>query len=150
VDTYLKQFVIFSLEGNEYGIDISLVTTIEKSISMARVPRTPAYIMGVINLRGEIIPVVDMRTMFDYPQKADTEDTRIIVLTINETVVGIRVDAVAEVAALTQDSIENTVNVNNDEINNYIMGVGKINNRIITLLNMEKFLDSVSGQTRLQ
>ena len=150
MDTYLKQFVIFSLEGNEYGIDISLVTTIEKSISMARVPRTPAYIMGVINLRGEIIPVVDMRTMFDYPQKADTEDTRIIVLTINETVVGIRVDAVAEVAALTQDSIENTVNVNNDEINNYIMGVGKINNRIITLLNMEKFLDSVSGQTRLQ
>jgi purine-binding chemotaxis protein CheW len=132
-----KQYVVFKLGKEEYGIDIQKVTTIEKVMTIARVPKTPVYIKGVINLRGEIIPIIDLRTRFKLPEAEATEDTRIIIIKIEEISVGFIVDAVDEVMQLTEDAVENVSSFSNDLSMDYILGVGKINDRIVTLLNLE-------------
>lgn len=135
-----KQFIVFRLGKEEYGIDIQKVTTIERMMSIARVPKTPATIKGVTNLRGEIIPIMSLRTRFGLPEIETTEDTRIIIIKIEDISVGIIVDSVAEVLQLQEDSIESVSNFNTDLSMDYIMGVGKVDNRIVTLLNLERLL----------
>lgn len=140
-NTGVKQFLIFKIAKEEYAVEIQMVTTIiEKNIDIARVPKTPDYIKGVINLRGEIIPVMDIRKKFELPEIEDTEDTRIIVLKVDEIVIGIIVDAVAEVVNFTDDSIENITGFSSGHLMDYIYGVGKINDRIVTILNLEKLI----------
>lgn len=135
-----RQFVVFKLGNEEYGIDIQKVTTIEKMLTIARVPRTPDYIKGVINLRGEIIPIIGLRTKFSLSETEETEDTRIIIIKIEEVSVGMIVDAVAEVLHLPEDSMENITNFSNDLSMDFILGVGKLEDRIVTLLNLEKLI----------
>lgn len=135
-----KQFVVFRLGKEEYGIDIKKVTTIERMMNIARVPKTPASIKGVTNLRGEIIPIMDLRTRFNLPNLEECEDTRIIIIKIEDLSVGIIVDSVAEVLQLQEDSIENVSNFNSNLSMDYIMGVGKVDNRIVTLLNLEMLI----------
>ncbi len=140
--TDVRQFLVFKIGDQEYGVDIQKVTTIiEKDMNIARVPKTPDYIKGVINLRGEIIPVMSIRKRFELPEVEDTEETRIIVLRTDDIVIGIIVDAVAEVIRLTDDSIENVSNFNNDIMMEYIYGVGKVNDKIVSILNIEKLID---------
>lgn len=138
VDT--KQFVVFRLGQEEYGVDIQKVTTIEQVKHITRVPKTPAFIKGVINLRGDIIPIMDLRKRFNLAEVDNTEDTRIIIIKLDEVFVGIIVDSVAEVLQLTEDSIENITNFSNDLSLDYLLGVGKVNDRIVTLLNIEKLV----------
>ena len=95
-----KQFVVFRLGDEEYGTDIIKVTVIERMLNIARVPTTPAYIRGVINLRGDIIPVMDLRTRLGLPEKAEDDDTRIIIFDINKIVFGTIVDSFSEVLQL--------------------------------------------------
>ena len=140
VGAELKQFVVFNLGKEEYGLDIQKVTTIEKLMTIARVPKTPKFIKGVINLRGEIIPTVDLRTRFNLPEIDETEDTRIIIIKIDELSVGLIVDLVLEVLQLAEDSMENITSFSSDLSMDYILGVGKIDGRIITLLNLEKLI----------
>lgn len=137
----LRKFLVFNLSTEEYGIDIQKITTIiEKDMSIARVPKTPAYLKGVINLRGEIIPVINLRRRFNLADGEDTEETRIIIVKFEEIVVGLIVDSVAEVVELDEDSIENITNIAGELSLDYIMGVGKVEGRIITLLNLEKLI----------
>ena len=137
----LRKFLVFNLGTEEYGIDIQKITTIiEKDMSIARVPKTPAYLKGVINLRGEIIPVINLRRRFNLADGEDTEETRIIIVKFEEIVVGLIVDSVAEVVELDEDSIENITNIAGELSLDYIMGVGKVEGRIITLLNLEKLI----------
>ena len=135
-----RQFVVFKLGNEEYGIDIQKVTTIEKMMTIARVPRTPDFIKGVINLRGEIIPIIDLREKFSLSKTEETEDTRIIIIKIEEISAGMIVDAVAEVLHLPEDSMENITNFSNDLSMDFILGVGKLEDRIVTLLNLEKLI----------
>lgn len=135
-----KQYVVFKLGKEEYGVDIKKVTTIERMMQIARVPKTPDFIKGVINLRGEIIPIMDLRLRFNMPVSEETEDTRIIIIKIEDMSVGIIVDAVAEVLELSEDAIENITSFSSDMSVDYILGVGKVNGRIVTLLNIEKLL----------
>ena len=135
-----RQFVVFKLGNEEYGIDIQKVTTIEKMMTIARVPRTPDFIKGVINLRGEIIPIIDLRAKFSLSKTEETEDTRIIIIKIEEISAGMIVDAVAEVLHLPEDSMENITNFSNDLSMDFILGVGKLEDRIVTLLNLEKLI----------
>lgn len=135
-----RQYVIFKLEKEEYGVDIQKVTTIERILSIARVPKTPDFIKGVINLRGEIIPVIDLRKKFNIPSIEETEDTRIIIIKIGEISAGIVVDAVAEVTQLSEESIETVSSFSSEYATDYILGVGKLDNRIITLLDLEKLV----------
>lgn len=136
-----KQFLVFKLDREEFGIDIKLITTIiEKDMSIARVPDTPDFISGVINLRGEIVPIMDLRRRFGLPSVEDTESTRIIIVKIDDIVLGIIVDQVTEVIQLNDDSIENVTNFSSDLSMDYIFGVGKINDRIVTILKLDKLL----------
>ncbi len=143
-----KQYVVFMLGKENYGVDIQKVTTIEKIMSFARVPKTPDYVKGVINLRGEIIPVIDLRTKFGMEITEETEETRIIILKINEIPLGIIVDEVDEVLNLTEETIENVANFTNDLSMDYILGVGKVDGRIVTLLNLEKLADVSENNER--
>ena len=137
----MKKFLIFKLGNEEYGIDIHKVTTIiEKEMNIARVPKTPTFLKGVINLRGEIIPVISLRLKFGLPEDAFNEDTRIIIIKLDEITIGLIVDSVAEVLELDEDSTESITNIAGELSLDYITGVGKANGRIITLLNLEKMV----------
>lgn len=136
-----NQYVVFLLGKENYGVDIHSVTTIEKMLPFARVPKTPDYIKGVINLRGEIVPIMDIRTRFGMELKEETDETRIIIMKINDISLGIIVDEVDEVLNLKEEAIENVSNFTNELSMDYILGVGKIDGKIVTLLNIEKLAD---------
>jgi purine-binding chemotaxis protein CheW len=144
-ETEIKQFIVFRLGNEEYGIDIQKVTTIENLKSITRVPKAPEYFRGVLNLRGDIIPIMDLRIKFNLPQVEDTEDSRIIIVNSEEISFGIIVDKVEEVLQLKDDAIENITNFTNDLSMDYLLGVGKVQDRIVTLLSIDKFakLDEV-------
>jgi len=135
------KYLIFKLHDEEYGMDIQRIATIiEKDMSIARVPKTPPFLKGVINLRGEIIPVLSLGKKFNLPDDEYTEETRIIIVKLDEITAGLIVDSVAEVLELDEDSIENITNISGDLSLDYITGVGKADGRIITLLNLEKLV----------
>ncbi|MGI6778692.1 MAG: chemotaxis protein CheW [Acetivibrionales bacterium] len=141
VGTDSRQYLVFKLGNEEYGLDIRKVTTIiEKNMIIARVPQTPDFIKGVINLRGEIIPVMDLRKRFDLPQVDDTEDTRIIIIKVEEIALGLIVDSVSEVIELSDDSIENIASFSNELSMDYVFGAAKLQNRIVTLINLDKLI----------
>lgn len=135
----VKKCLIFNLSDEEYGIDIHKITTIiEKKMNITRVPKTPCYVNGVINLRGEIIPIVSLRIKFGLCEDAFNEETRIIIIKLDDVSVGLIVDSVAEVLELSEDDTESMANITGDQSVEYIAGIGKANGRIITLLNLEK------------
>jgi len=138
-----KQFVVFKLDDEEYGADIVKVTVIERMLHIARVPATPAYIKGFINLRGDIIPVMDLRVRLGLPEKAEDEDTRIIIFNINNIVFGAIVDSVSEVLQLEESKIESAAGILNDKNLDYINGVAKAETKLITLLNLEKLISEL-------
>ena len=135
-----KQYVVFKIASQEFGADIHKVSIIEKAMNIARVPTTPAYIKGVVNLRGEIIPVMDLRTKFGLePVEAD-DDTRIIMFKFNEMTLGLIVDSVAEVVTFAENELESVTSITNDRTLDYIVGIGKVGQRLVTLLNIEKLI----------
>ncbi|NLJ87201.1 MAG: chemotaxis protein CheW [Epulopiscium sp.] len=146
----IKQFIVFKLGSEEYGIDILHVQNIERVLSITRVPKAPFFIKGVINLRGEIIPVMSLRLKFNLEADEFTDDTRIIIVRIDDSQIGMIVDEVKEVLQLSTDSIENVQGVSgitSDIHLNFIQGVGKVNNNIVTLLNIKNLIDSISADT---
>lgn len=146
----VRQFIVFKLGNEEYGIDILNVQNIERVLSITRVPKAPFFIKGVINLRGEIIPVMSLRLKFNLEADEYTDDTRIIIVKIDDNQIGMIVDEVKEVLQLSTDSIENVQGVSgitSDIHLNFIQGVGKVNNNIVTLLNIKNLIDSISADT---
>ncbi|HEY8349319.1 MAG TPA: chemotaxis protein CheW [Clostridia bacterium] len=139
--TEAKKYLIFRLEGDEFGIEISKISTIiEKDMDITRVPRQPAFLKGVINLRGEIIPVLSLRLKFGLPDDVYNEDTRIIIIKLDDLSVGLIVDSVAEVVELDDETTESVSNISGEKTFEYLKGVGKLNGRIITLLDLEKIV----------
>jgi len=135
-----SQFVIFCMNKEEYGIDIQKVTTIEKLLAVTRVPHAPEAVKGVINLRGEIIPVVELAEKMHIGKFIQSDDTRIIIFKIDDVSVGFIVDQVSEVLTIPDENIENMTQVSNDVAIDYILGIGKIRGRIVTLLNLDKLI----------
>ncbi len=135
-----KQFVVFRIDNEEYGADINKVTIIEKIMNFARVPTAPIYIKGVINLRGDIIPVMDLRLRLGLPEKEEDEDTRIIIFSINNVQFGVIVDAVSEVLQLEETQIESVGSIISDKAVDYVSGVAKAESKLVTLLNLEKLI----------
>lgn len=137
----VKKYLIFKLGNEEYGIDIHKITTIiEKDMNIARVPKTPLFLKGVINLRGEIIPIMSLRIRFGQPEDVFTEDSRIVIVKLDDISVGLIVDAVMEVLELDEAATESIANIAGEISLDYITGVGKANGRIITLLNLDKLV----------
>jgi len=134
------QLVAFKLGREEYGIDILQVQEIKRMTDITRVPHTPEYIKGVINLRGSVLPVIDLKTRLDLLEQDYTDDTRIIIVKVDEIAVGMIVDAVSEVMAIDQEQIEVSQEAVGGVSTNYISGVGKLENRLMILLNLEAII----------
>lgn len=135
-----NEYVIFKLENESYAIGIENVQNIEKVVPITRVPFTKAYVKGVINLRGIIIPVIDARTRFSLPEVVVSDDTRIIIVTTNETAIGLIVDASSEVLSLSKDDIEPAPSLaEGQEV--FVKSLGKHDGRIIMIVDLETLLD---------
>lgn len=139
----IQQFVIFKLEDEEYGVDILKVKTIEKMTRIARVPKAAHYVEGVINLRGEVVPIIDLRKKFNLPKSIETDNTRIIIVSIEDITVGLIVDSASEVIEIPKEFIEDTPELVGNIDQSNISSIGKVNERIIILLNIARILSTV-------
>ena len=137
-----KEYVIFRLAGESYGINIDNVENIERHIEITRVPYTKPFIQGVINLRGNIIPVINVRKRFSLEEDETSKDSRIMILNHNDLIVGLLVDASSEVLQISDENIELAPRVlGNDD--DYVSSIGKDNGRIIMILDIGKLLEIV-------
>ncbi|MBQ4057743.1 MAG: purine-binding chemotaxis protein CheW [Lachnospiraceae bacterium] len=136
-----KQYIVVKLDNEQYGIDISFIDNIVRLQQITRVPKAQYYFEGVINLRGEIIPVMSLRNKFDLEAKEHSNSTRIIIVKPeNNAKIGVLVDEVREVVTLEEDSIEK---VDYDEQGMNLVGVGKYNNTLISLLNIQGIIQEL-------
>lgn len=141
-----KQLVVFKLADETYGVEISQVHEIIRMQDITKVPRTADFIEGVINLRGNVIPVIDLRKRFLFQEREDTSSTRIIIIEVENYTVGMIVDSVLEVAIVTTDSIEPPSNIITDIDSDYLLGVCKMPDKLIILLDLSKVLTSSEKQ----
>lgn len=136
------QFVVFSLVDEEFAIDIMQVKEIIKMASVTRLPQAPNYITGIINVRGEIIPVISLRQRFGIPRGEETSSTRIVIVESQGNSTGLIVDEVSEVLRLSQEAIEAPPQDVAGLRTEFIRGIGKIDGRILVILRLEKLLGS--------
>jgi len=133
----------FALDDQEYGIDISyIVTVIENEYTVTRVPGAPEFIKGVINLRGDIVPIMELRSKLRLPLIEDTIDTKVIVVDYNEVLLGIKVDKVNEVIEISRSSIEPISRISNEETSQYYQGISKVGEKVITLIDIGKIIEN--------
>ncbi len=134
------QLVTFRLGREEYAVDILNVQEINRMVEITNVPNSPPHVEGVINLRGRVIPVVNLRKRFGLDGKEFDRDTRIIVMDIKGTVAGFIVDGVSEVLRISSDTVEPPPPITNGVNSEYVKGVGKVDDRLIILLELERLL----------
>ncbi|ODA42525.1 chemotaxis protein CheW [Desulfosporosinus sp. BG] len=140
-----EQLVTFSLGSEEFGVDIMRVQEIIRIPPITRVPKAPSYVEGVINLRGNVIPVVSLRNRFGMTRVEETDLSRIIVLQVQSKVFGIRVDAVTEVLRIDSVDIEPPPQVALSMDSQFIRGVGKIGERLLILLDLDNIIGGETG-----
>ncbi|MFT4413584.1 chemotaxis protein CheW [Fredinandcohnia humi] len=133
--------IVFALQNEEYGIPVSQVRSIEKMQHITRVPRTASFVKGVINLRGVVTPIIDLRNRFDTVESSYTETTRIIIVATEEIEVGLIVDAANDVMDIPVSSIEPAPEVVGTVEVEYIEGVAKLDKRLLILLSLDKILN---------
>ncbi len=136
----IRQLVSFVIGEEEFGVDIMIVQEIIRFIEVTHVPNSPEYVEGVINLRGKIIPVIDLRKRFGHVGIDRNSNTRIIVVELSDKVVGFLVDRVKEVIRISSTIIENTPNLVTNVKTRYITGVAKLEDRLLILLDLESVL----------
>ena len=134
------QMVVFKLEKEEFAVDIHQVREVLKMSRVTPLPQSAHYIEGVINLRGEVIPVVDLRKRFELPVGVRNEQTRIIIVEIQNSNVGLIVDSVTEVLRLSSSAIQPPPARVAGTRTDLIKGVGKVSDRLLIVLNLEKIL----------
>ncbi|MCD4712959.1 MAG: chemotaxis protein CheW, partial [Clostridiales bacterium] len=137
----IREFVTFRLNQEFYGIDINNVENIEKVLPITRVPYTLNYVNGVINLRGIIVPVVDLRARFGLEPKVASDESRIIIVNVDDLKIGMLVDSSSEVLQISTDEIDDAPNVRKDVDNEFVKNIGKKNGRIIMLIDLYKVLN---------
>ncbi len=135
-----RQLVVFQLAAELYGVDIARVHEIIRLPAVTRVPRAPAFVEGVINLRGKVIPVVDLRRRFNLPLAEHSRASRIVVVEIGDQVVGIIVDAVSEVLRVNPSIIELPSPVVAGIDSEYLEGIAKLPDRLVILLDLDRVL----------
>lgn len=135
-----KKVIVFQLENEEYALSVEQVGSIERLQSITRVPQTAKFIKGIINLRGVVIPVIDLRTRFGMEEIEHTESTRIIIVHLDDIEVGLIVDIANDVIDLPADIIESAPEVVGTVNVDYISGVAKLGKRLLILLDLNKVL----------
>jgi len=144
-----QQLVIFELADEQYGLDIASVESIIKMQGITSVPQAPAFVEGVTNLRGVVLPVIDLRKRFGLANIDKSKETRIVVVEMGDTTVGMVVDAVTEVLRISSDSIEPPSPLVTTVDSTFITGIAKVEERLIIMLDLGKVL-SVQEQGQLQ
>ncbi len=144
-DAELLQLVTFSIGEEEFGVDILKVQEIIRTMEITKVPRAPDFVEGVINLRGKVIPIIDLRRRFGLESRGHDKHTRIIVIEINNMIVGFVVDSVSEVLRIPANTVEPPPPVVAGLESEYISGVGKLEDRLLILLDLDRLL---SGEER--
>ena len=137
-----RQLVVFDLATEAYGVDIGAVREIIRMQTITRMPRTPDYVVGVINLRGKVTPVVDLRKRFGLDEGEDGLDKRIIVVDTGERSMGFVVDAVSEVLRIPNASVEPPSSVVMGVDSDYMVGIVKLPDRLISLLDLDRVLEA--------
>ncbi|WP_219836679.1 chemotaxis protein CheW [Paenibacillus sp. R14(2021)] len=134
--------IVFGLANEEYGIEVEKVRTIERMMPITRVPKTPAFIKGVINLRGVVLPVIDLRGRFGLEESEATDSSRIIIVAVNDLEVGFIVDSANDVIDIDSDSIDTPPEVIGGIKAKYLHGVAKIgDSRLLIMLNLSEVLN---------
>ncbi len=138
----ILQLVSFNLGAEEFGVDIAAVQEIVRMPEITKVPRSPDFVEGVVNLRGKIIPVVDLRKRFRLSVGEATKSTRIIIVTVAKRTVGMIVDAVSEVLRLDVASVEPTPDMVATQVDSaFLKGIAKLEGRLLILLDLDLILN---------
>ena len=136
-----RQFVVFKLGEELYGVEILQVQTIERMLELTAVPDAPEFVEGVTNLRGEVMPVIDLRKRFGLPDAEQTDQTRIITVNILEKQIGMIVDEASEVVKVSKDAIEEPPQIVRGVKDTYLEGVAKLENRLLIILDLCKIFE---------
>ncbi|WDV47717.1 chemotaxis protein CheW [Clostridiaceae bacterium M8S5] len=136
-----NQYVVFKINEQFYAIDIFKVKIIERISDFTRVPNSQNYVKGIINLRGDVVPVVDLRVRFSMESKINKENSRIIIIKYEELVVGLIVDSSSEVIRLDANEIDAPPNIGTSKEYDFVSGIGKKDNRMIMILDVKKVLE---------
>ncbi len=136
----IVQWVTFKLADETYGINVMQVQEVLRISEIAPVPGAPHYVLGIINLRGNVVTVIDTRIRLGLPTAEVTDSTRIVIIETARHVVGILVDCVAEVVDVATSEVESAPNVGSDESANYIQGVASRDNELLILVDLNKLL----------
>lgn len=143
----LLQLVSFKIGSEEFGVDILKVQEINRVAEVTRIPNTPHYVEGVINLRGKVIPIVDLRTRLGLDRKERDKNTRIIVVELNGSIVGFVVDEVSEVLRISKQVTEPPPSIVGNIDSEFITAVGKLDDRMLILLDLDKLLTHTEQNT---
>ena len=134
------QCVTFTLENETYGINVMQVQEVLREVEVAPVPGAPHFVIGIINLRGNVVSVIDARIRFGLPIKESDDMSRIIVIEVQHQIIGILVDSVAEVVDIDPSEIDTAPNVGNAETSKYIDGVVSRGEKLLILVDLNKLL----------
>lgn len=145
-DDTVSQWVTFRLEDETYGINVTQIKEVLRLTEIAPVPGAPDYVIGIINLRGNVVTVIDTRRRFGLPQKESDDASRIVIIEVEGQVVGVLVDSVAEVVDLPTSAIDAAPNVGNDESSRYIQGVTSRDGELLILVDLNRFLSDEEWQ----
>lgn len=140
------QLVSFTIDQEEFGLDIQSIQEINRMVEITRVPNSPEFVSGVINLRGKVIPIIDLRKRFGFPSKESDRNTRIIVVELSGMVVGFVVDSVSEVLRIPKNITEPPPSIVAGIGSEYITAVAKLENRLLILLDLERILKDKEKQ----
>ncbi|XPF96152.1 chemotaxis protein CheW [Colwellia sp. RE-S-Sl-9] len=139
-DDEVLQWVTFKLDSETYGINVMQVQEVLRYSEIAPVPGAPLYVLGIINLRGNVVTVIDTRSRFGLESSEITDNTRVVIIESEKQVIGILVDSVAEVVYLRASDIDVAPNVGNDESAKFIQGVSNREGELLILVDLNKLL----------
>ncbi len=142
-----KQMVLFELGSETYGLDIATVHEIIRMQPVTKVPRSPFYVEGVINLRGRVIPVIDLGKKFGLQKVENDKNNRIVVVEIQNTKLGIIVDAVTEVLRIANNSIEPVSDIITAANSDYLLGIAKLSDKMVIILDLDGLLPGDNSLT---
>ncbi len=134
------QLVTFRLQDESYGINVMHVQEVLRISEIAPVPGAPPYVLGIINLRGNVVTVIDTRSRFGLPEGEVTDASRMVIIECEKQVVGILVDSVAEVVDLRENQIDSAPNVGNEESSRYIQGIATLEHNLLIVVDLDKLL----------
>ena len=147
VHTDMLQLVTFKLSGQKYAVDILKVQEINNMKEITTIPNAPAFLEGAINLRGKVIPVLNLRKKFGFEDKATDETCKIVIMDVRGVIMGLIVDAVSDVLRISRDVVEPPPPVSSNINTEFISGIAKLQEGLVILLDMDRLLDDNEHKT---